>query len=359
MTPNHPETTRTPRTASGRGIAVVSLGLGLCVLAGKALEGHASDKPVEIRLVTLAPRGTSVHLSLLQLGEQWQQISAGRVRLTVIPDYRAGGEGAIVDKMDIGGVDAALMTIVGLSKINPDVTALAVIPMMFRSLDEVDYVSEQLHPQLEKRLAQKHYVALFWGDIGWVQYFTTQPLIHPADLKKMKVFAWAGNAEQVDLMKDWGTTPVVLEPSDILVGLSNGMLDAVAATPFSANAGQFATVTKHMLELNWAPLVGGAVVRQATWNKIPADLRPALLQAAAQTGRNIKVAARKESDDAVEAMKIKQGLIVHRPTPDVVEEWRATAATLYPKIRGKLVPAEVFDKVEPLLTDYRAGRGER
>src|SRR3990172_89912 len=177
MTPNHRETTRTPRTASGRGIAVVSLGLGLCVLAGKALEGHASDKPVEIRLVTLAPRGTSVHLSLLQLGEQWQQISAGRVRLTVIPDYRAGGEGAIVDKMDIGGVDAALMTIVGLSKINPHLT----------------------------------------------------PLPPPADLKKMKVFAWAGNAEQVDLMKDWGTTPVVLEPSDILVGLSNGMLDAVAA----------------------------------------------------------------------------------------------------------------------------------
>jgi TRAP-type C4-dicarboxylate transport system substrate-binding protein len=114
-----------------------------------------------------------------------------------------------------------------------------------------------------------------------------------------------------------------------------------------------------MLELNWAPLVGGAVVRQATWEKIPADLRPALLKAAAQAGRDIKVAARKECDDAVTAMRTKQGLIVHQPTPEVVDEWRAAAAALYPRIRGKMVPADVFDKVEPMLTDYRARGGEK
>lgn len=309
---------------------------------------------VNIRMVTLAPRGTSPHLSLLKLGEQWLRVSNGQVKLTVIPDYRQGGEAAMVDKMSVGGVDAAVMTIVGLSKIDPDVTALATLPMMFQSLDEVDYVTERLAGDLEVDLAKKGFVALFWTDLGWIRFFSAEPVIRPADLKRMKVFTWAGSTAQVDLMKDWGTNPVALEPADILAGLQSGMINTVPSTPFSANAGQFALVTKHMLELNWAPLVGGAVVRKATWEKIPAALRPELLKIAAAVGLEIKKAGRKESEDAVEAMRTKQGLTVHQPTPDIIEDWRQATAAVYPRIRGSLVPAATFDKVEALLRDYRA-----
>ena len=130
-----------------------------------------------------------------------------------------------------------------------------------------------------------------------------------------------------------------------------------AINSVSANAGQFATVTKHMLELNWAPLVGGAIVRKRTWERIPEDLRAELLHAASEVGREIRAAGRKESDDAVEAMKTKQGLTVHQLAPDALEEWRKATLAVYPKIRGKLVPAEMFDKVEQLLNEYRAGKG--
>jgi TRAP-type C4-dicarboxylate transport system substrate-binding protein len=319
----------------------------------------AIDGAFEIRLVTLAPIGTSPHVEILKMSSQWQKSSGGRVKLNVIASYRAGGEAAIVDKMRVGGVDGALLTLMGLSKIDPGVTALSDIPMAFRTLEELDYIQEKLGADLARRVEQKGYVVLFWTDIGWCRFFSVQPLIHPEDLKRMKVFVWAGHPEQARIMKDWGTRPVLLESTDVLPGLSTGMINVILATPFSANAGQYATLAKHMIAINWAPLVGAALIRKHVWDRVPADCRQELLTIAADAGRAIKASGRKESEEAAEAMERKQGLKVYVPCPEVDEEWRQTARSAYPKIRGTLVPAELFDKVEELLKQYRVNLGEK
>jgi TRAP-type C4-dicarboxylate transport system substrate-binding protein len=202
-------------------------------------------------------------------------------------------------------------------------------------------------------MEQKGFIVLFWTDIGWIRHFSVQPLALPNDLRKMKMFVWAGSPEQVNIMKEWGTTPVSLEPSDILSSLSTGMITMVSATPFSANAGQYARVAKHMLEINWSPLIGGAVIRKQVWEKIPPEVRQEFLKIAAEAGREIKEAGRKENDDAVEVMKKKQGLHVTVPSPQVIEEWRLAMKTVYPKIRGSIVTADSFDRVEMLLGGYR------
>ena len=330
------------------------LSLAAFLVQPDAVSGQ--NKPLEIRLVTLAPMGTSPHAALLKMGEKWQKLSGGKIKLSVIGSYRAGGEAAMVDKMGVGGIDGALMTIVGLSKINKDALGMSGIPMIYRSLEEVDFVEDKFGAELSKAMEQKGFIVLFWTDIGWIRHFSVQPLVHPHDLKKMKMFVWAGSPEQVDIMKEWGTTPISLEPSDILSSLSTGMINVVSATPFSANAGQYARVTKYMLEINWGPLVGGAVIRKQVWEKIPVELRQEFLKIATETGKEIKETGRKESDDAVEVMKKKQGLQVMIPSPQVNEEWRQAMRALYPKLRGHMVTAEGFDRVENILRGYHGNR---
>ncbi len=94
---------------------------------------------------------------------------------------------------------------------------------------------------------------------------------------------------------------------------------------------------------------------------IPPATQEALLKAAAEAGAEVTKRSRTESDQAVEAMK-KRGLTVHGATPEIEAEWRTLAEGVYPKIRGGMVPADVFDEVERLLQEYRAtaaaaGRG--
>ena len=279
----------------------------------------------------------------------------GGATLTIYPDGAQGGEADVVRKMKNGLLQAAMLTVVGLSEIDKSVSALQYMPMMFRSLEEVDYVRDKLAPTLEKRLLAKDFVVLFWGDAGWVRFFSKEPARLPADFKRMKMFTWAGDAFQADLMKAAGYQPVPLEINDIFPGLQNGMINAVAQPPFWALAGQMYKPAPYMLEVNWAPLVGAAVITRKAWDAMPAEARDTMLKAAKEAGARIKAKSRAESNESVAAMK-KLGLKVQAATPEIETEWRKFAEGFYPQIRGKVVPADLFDEVVRLLQEYRKGK---
>jgi len=311
-----------------------------------------AQAPARIRLATLAPKGSSYYQILQAMGEKWRQAPGGGASLTIFADGSMGGEADMVRRMRVGQLQAGMLTVVGLSEIDPSVSALQNMPMMFRSLDEVDYIRQKLAPSIEKKLLEKGFVALCWGDSGWVRFFSKEPVVYPADLKKMKLFTWAGDAKQLDIMKAGGYQPIPLETNDILPSLQTGLINAVPSTPFYALAGQFFGPASHMLELNWAPLVGGAVVTRKTWDSLSAEARDAMMKAATEAGEQIKAKSRAESDQAVETMR-KRGLTVHAVTPDVEAAWRKAAEEVYPKIRGAIVPAEMFDEVIRLLQEFR------
>src|SRR6266446_6981120 len=84
----------------------------------------AAEKPVNLRLGTLAPRGTSYHKSLQAMGEKWRQLSGGAVRLTIYPEGKQGGEADMVGLMQTGNLHAGLLTAVGLSESDAEVNAL-------------------------------------------------------------------------------------------------------------------------------------------------------------------------------------------------------------------------------------------
>jgi TRAP-type C4-dicarboxylate transport system substrate-binding protein len=194
---------------------------------------------------------------------------------------------------------------------------------------------------------------LFWADAGWVRFFSKLPILHPDDLKKNKLFVWAGSADTVDLYKSGGFNPVPLETVDILPNLQTGLITAIPTPPFFALATQIDTPAPNMLELNWAPLVGATVVTKKIWDALPAPNREAMLKAATETGALIKSDNRRESDEAVEAMK-KRGLKVHPVSAELEAEWRQVSESFYPRIRGRLVPEDVFDEVLKLVKQYRA-----
>jgi TRAP-type C4-dicarboxylate transport system substrate-binding protein len=111
-----------------------------------------------------------------------------------------------------------------------------------------------------------------------------------------------------------------------------------------------------MLAVNWAPLVGGLVITKKTWDSIPEDAKEQLRQAATMAALEIQKRSHEEEREAIAAMQ-KRGLEVQPVSPAVEDEWRKMAEGLYPRIRGSLVPAETFDKVQRLLTQYRLAKG--
>src|SRR5215469_17003186 len=166
---------------------------GSYITAALLAIGFASSAAAQtrIRLGTLVPSGTSYYHSLESMGARWKQESNGAVSLTIYGGGTMGSEDEIVRRMRVGQLQAAVLTAAGLSEIDPSVSALQKMPLMYRSLEEAAYVREKLSGDLEHRLADKGFVVLFWGDAGWVRIFSKDPAILPEDFKKMRIFVTA------------------------------------------------------------------------------------------------------------------------------------------------------------------------
>jgi len=321
-----------------------------------ALPRMVSAEPQHLQFATLVPRGSLYHRVLLEMGEAWRRAEGADAHFTVFTDGVQGDEIDVVRRMRIGQLNGAMISVVGLSAIEPAAGALQFMPLMFRSWQEVDVAGRRLRPLLEQRIAERGFVVLFWGEAGWVRFFSKTPAVRPTDFQRLKLYSWSGSPEQVELMRTLGYRPVVLETADILPGLQTGLIEAVPVIASWALAAQVDAIAPHMLDIRWVPIVGAAVVTRKAWDSVSASGQAALRQASRDAEDKLRAQRELADQAAIEAMR-KRGLQIHAVPPDALREWDQLAAKAYPMIRGGIVPAAVFDTVQQALSEFRSNRG--
>jgi TRAP-type transport system periplasmic protein len=329
--------------------AAVAVVLAVC-LTGLA-PAPAAAQELKIRMATLVPDGTSWVLVLKGVAADWAKISGGKVRVLLYPGGTMGDDPAVVQKMGLKTLDAAVLTSVGLAELDKTIYAFS-IPMAFEDYDEVYYVIDKMRPRFEANLLKKGYVVLNWADGGWAQFFAKKPVATPDDLKKLKLFQWAGDAPLLKIWQSAGFNPVAAASTELASGLQTGLFEAFSAPPQVAVITRYYENAKNMTDLKWGLLMGATVIRKDTWDKIPADLQPKLLEAARVAGEKLQAEIRKSGDADVAAMR-KSGLNVVPVDAKTKELWRKTAEATYPSIRGTIVPADAFDDALRYRDEYR------
>jgi len=325
----------------------------LALLCAALLAAPALAQPKLVKVATIAPQGSIYHRVLQEMGEAYRDASGTQARFVIYANSIQGTEADTVRRMRVGQLDASMLSVVGLSQIDPSVAALQFMPMMFRSWEELDHVREQLRPELEAKLAAKGFVVLIWGEGGWVQFFSKEDIRTPEEYKRARIFAWSGDIVQSSVMKSLGYHPVPIPLADILPALETGMIDAVPVAPLWALVGQFDRITTYMLRINWVPIVGATVMRRQTYEAMTPEARAALRQAADLATDKLRAHRAEQDEGSIKAMQAR-GLQVREPTPEQLLAWRALAEKSWPHVRGTMVPAETFDRVQAILAAYRA-----
>ena len=333
---------------------VAGLALLLALVAAPVV-AHAQT--VTIRLGTVAPEGSTWHLLLKEMGEKWAADTGGKVKLKIFPGGIQGNEGDVIKKMRIGGLQAGAVSIVGLRDIDWGPEALGT-PGLLNTDDEFQYALEKLGPVWEKRLAEKGFIVLSWGDTGWCRLFSKVELRTPGQAKDLKMFAWASDTGSEEAWKLVGFRPVVISATDMLPSLTTGMIDAFATTPILAMTARWYEPTKYMPDVNWGRLAGATIVSKDAWEKIPEEVRPKLLASARSVGEKINAEVAKMGRDAIDVMK-KNGLEVLDLTPAERAEWQAAAEKTWPVIRTKVSTPEDFDLVKATRDEFRAKQGKK
>jgi TRAP-type C4-dicarboxylate transport system substrate-binding protein len=326
------------------------LSRSLLLLLAVAWPAHAA--PTVIKMATLAPEGSSWYKMLADMGEEWKQGTGGAVTLRLYAGGVSGDEDAMLRKMRVGQLQAAAVTGLGLGDIEKGFFGLHV-PMMFQSDEEFEYVRAKIAPVLERRLEEKGFVVLNWVDGGWVHFFAKKPFSRPADVKAMKLYVGAGDSTMTQIYKELGFQPVKLTTVDILPGLQTGMINAFSTTPLAALAFQWFGLANNMSDLRWARLSGATIIDRKVWQGMSEDVRSKVLKAARASGQRIQGEVRRLNDEAIRVMA-KNGLKTGHAAPDAQAEWRKMMEEAYPRIRGTVVPADIFDLVRKYRDEYRA-----
>lgn len=327
----------------------------LAVLLAALVPLPALAAPLVLKLGTLAATGSPWHIMMQQLNQDVVKLTGGEVKFSIYADGVAGDEPDLVKKLRIGQLQAAGMSTQGVSLLDDAIMSLH-LPLMFKTYEELDFVRERVTPKLETELARKGFMLLTWTDGGWIYFFSRKPFKTPDELRKLKLFAWAGDQTTLKLYTKARFSPVPLATSDMLPALQTGLIDAFDTVPLVALINQWFGVAPYMLDIAWAPLMGGVVVTKKAWDKVKPEWRGKIVDAARANSRKMRGEIRKLGDDAVPAM-VKRKLTVV-PVDDALRAvWHKDIESFWPQMRGLLGPAEYYDEVLKLRDEYRAKRG--
>lgn len=305
----------------------------------------------KIRMGTLAPKGSSWHKLLEEMGFRWKQATNGEVDLTIYAGGVVGGEEEMIRKMRIGQLQAAAISNAGLAEVERDAYGL-MIPMMFESYQEWDYVRERVNPRLESKLEAKGFQVLTWSDVGWVYFFTREPLTTPAQLRERRLGASPTETATINIMKWAGLNPVPITIADTATGLQTGLIDTIYIPLIFAQGSQLYRDANNMTNLRWVPLQGALVMHEKGFRRIPAEHREKIFAIAEEIGQRLRLQTRDREQEALQTMK-ERGLEVWPVDDETRQRWREMAREAYPKIREELVSPEMFDQVERLRDEFR------
>jgi TRAP-type C4-dicarboxylate transport system substrate-binding protein len=330
-----------------RKLALVALLASLLLQAWSA----GAQEVVTLKLATLAPSGSAWHDLLKELGQEWERLSGGQVKVKVYAGGAQGSEGEMIRKLNIGQLQAAALSNVGLHDVVTEPQALSV-PLLFRDEGELACAFERIKPALELAFERKGLVVVSWSRIGAATFFCNVPVHTPAELGRLKLFAWEGDPGTVEAWRRAGFQPVVLSSIDLVPALQTGMIDCVGNVPLYALTARLFDRARYQVDLPWSYVTGATVVRRDAWEKVPAGLRPPMLEAARRLGARVDGEVKRLNADAVEAMK-RQGLQV---VPVDAATWRPALERSWAALRGPVIPAAFFDEVVAARDACRAGR---
>lgn len=310
-----------------------------------------AEGAVVVRLGTLAPSGSSWELILRRMGVDWAKATGDQLRLRIYPGGTVGDESEMIRKMRIGQLQAAAISNAGLAEIDASAYAL-MLPMMFASYEEWDYVRQKVNPLLEEKLKEKGFVVLAWSDVGWVYFFTKTPMTTPSDLRGMKLAGSHTESRTIDIFKWAGFNPVPISTVDMMTGLQTGLIDSLYLPIILAEGSQYYRQAPHMTEMKWAPLQGAVVMHDEGWAALSADQQTEVLRITRQVGEELRASNRVQEERSLEAMK-SRGLDLVPVTDAMVKEWTETVEKAYPRVRESLVPPSIFDEVVRLRNEFR------
>jgi TRAP-type transport system periplasmic protein len=335
---------------SSRHLVVTALGVAVSLALAAARPAHADN--LELRIATLAPSGSPWMEVLDKAANETKTKTAGRITLKYFEGGQQGDERDFVRKINLGQLDGAAVTAVGLSMIDESIRVLE-LPMMFESAEEFDYVADKLWPYFQKKFEKKGFRLNDRGEVGWIYFLSKSKVEKLADLRNLKLWMWGDDQLVGAIFKKLGLNGVPLGVPEVDAALTSGKIDGCYGSPVAAVALQWYSKVKFMTSMPMSFAMGATVVSNAAYKKLaPEDLK-ILEDVSRANAKKLRKTIRKSNEDAKGTMSRKGVTVV--PTPvAMVDEFTKASTEIWEQLAGKVYTKDELKMVLEARDEYRA-----
>jgi C4-dicarboxylate-binding protein DctP len=274
-----------------------------------------------------------------------EERTKGRVKVEVYPNSALFKDGEEMEALQLGSVQILAPSLAKFGPLGAREFEVFDLPYMFDDYDELHKVTQgPLGAALLEKLESKGIVGLAYWDNGFKLMSANKPIRVPADYKGLKMRIQSSKVLG-DEMKALGAIPQVMAFSEVYQALQTGVVDGTENPPSNFYTQRMHEVQKYAVLTEHGYLGYAVIVNKKFWDGLPADIRTTLEGAMKETTKYANDIARKENDDALEAVRKSGKTEIIQLTPEQKAQMKQALLPVHKQNEsriGKDTIAEVY-----------------
>ncbi len=327
--------------------------LGPFILCAMLIALPSQTYAKTLKIATLAPAGTNWMKEMKKGARIIGEKTEGRVKLKFYPGGVMGNDRSVHRKIKIGQLHGGAFTSGGLSQAFPEIQALS-LPMLFNSLEEVDYVRSKIDPVLKQNIEASGFVLLGISEGGFARILSKSPLINLESIRHSKVWIPEGDKLVQSTYSTLGISPVSLPISDVFTGLQTGLIETVTVNPTAAIAFQWHSNMSYMTDTPLIYLIGTLAIQKKVFDKLSSGDQAIIRGEIDRVFKRMDQLNRSDNKEAAQALR-NQGIEFVKPDAEELARWKALSnKSIESMISSGNFSQTMYEELNRHLIDFRS-----
>jgi TRAP-type C4-dicarboxylate transport system substrate-binding protein len=306
----------------------------------------------QIKIATIAPENSSWMKDMRAGGEEIKSRTEGRVVLKFYGGGVMGNDKKVLRKMRIGQLHGGAFTPSGLMDRFPDLNVYG-LPLVFRSLDEVEYVRARMDKDIVRYAEEAGLVCFGITGGGFAELMSNHPVRNLADIKGRRVWVPEGDPVTYAAMQALELSPVVLPMTDVLMGLQTSLIDVIATPPVAAVALQWFTKVSYMTREPLVYTYGVLVIEKKVFDRIGPIDQAIVREVMGKVYDRFDAQSGQDNVGAEKAM-VANGVEIVYPDTGAIDVWRnRVMVSNRQQVEKNAMSVDLYDRMLALLDEYR------
>ena len=265
--------------------------------------GAWAQQPIVIKFSHVVALDTPKGKGAERFKQLAEERTKGRVKVEVYPNSSLFKDGEEMEALQLGSVQMLAPSLAKFGPLGVRDFEVFDLPYVFDSYEELHKVTGgPAGAALFKKLEPKGIVGLAYWDNGFKVMSANRPIRMPADYKGLKMRIQSSKVLG-DEIKALGALPQVMAFSEVYQALQTGVVDGTENPPSNFYTQKMHEVQKYLALTNHGYLGYAVIANKKFWDGLPPDIRTTLEGAMKDATTYANDIAKKENDDALEAVR--------------------------------------------------------